>query len=382
MSLPMTWASENGDQTKMTNYYKRMQLALALFLSALFSLTAAKAQLAPQFVPSRESTEQPLPKVVFIGDYITYFWANAFAAHPNWINEGSPVVPYLGGDSGTVGELLASFQSDVVSLHPAMVHILIGVSDSDQTHDPTFQLAIPDFLRSLDAVVQEAKAANIKVILGMEPSIFAFAGQLESMNSVIAGYGAANNIPVINYGDALCSCVGSRLIPGQATGIGNDTFDLYGGGPYMAPPATSLPFPYDYPLVVSASGYSMMTQMAETAVATMNLTLLRGWLQNVQQYNDNEDTGPKHNVNTVSPGAVVQFTPVGFYSDGSQHLLLNTSFQGASGTWTSSNPLVIYINQAGLAWANAQGTATIRYTSPTGVSFSEWIMHVGAPFEG
>jgi hypothetical protein len=378
----MKRASGIGDQTEMTNHYKRMLLALALSLSALFSAPAANAQLAPVFVRAPNSSEPPLPKVVFIGDYITYFWASAFAAHRNWINEGSQVVPYLGGDNGTAGEVLASFQSDVVSLHPAIVHILIGVGDSDQTHDSTFQLAIPDFLHSLDAVVQEAKAANIKVILGMEPSILAFSGQLESINSVIADYGEAHKIPVINYGDALCSCVGSRLIPGQATGIGNDTFDLYGGGPYMGPPATSLPFPYDYPLVVSASGYAMMTQMAETAVASMNLTLRGGWLQNVEQYNDNEDNGPTRNVNTVSPGAVVQFTPVGYYSDGSQHLMLNTSFQGASGTWTSSDPLVMYVNQAGLAWANSQGTAIIRYTSPTGVSFSEWIMYIGAPFAG
>jgi hypothetical protein len=365
----------------MTNHYKQMLVALALVLSAFFSTTAANAQLAPGF-RTPNASEQPLPKVVFVGDYITYFWASAFAAHPNWINEGSRAAPSLANDSGTAGAVLASFQSDVVSLHPAIVHILIGVGDSDQTHDPTFQLAIPDFLHSLDAIVQEAKAANIKVILGLEPSIFTFSGQLESMNSVIAGYGAANNIPVINYGDALCACVGSRLIPGQATGIGNDMFDLYGGGPYMGPPATSLPFPYNYPLVVSASGYAMMTQMADTAVASMNLTLRAGWLQNVQQYNDNEDSGPKPNVNTVYPGAVVQFTPVGYYSDNSHHLLLNTSFQGASGTWTSSNPLVMYINQTGLAWANSPGTTIIRYTSPTGVSFSEWIMYVDAPLGG
>ena len=333
----------------------------------------------PRYFVCPTPPHNPFPRWFFVGDYITYFWASAFAAHPNWINQGSQVVPYLGGDSGTAAEVLASFQSDVVSLHPAIVHILIGVGDSDQTHDPTFQLAVPDFLHSLDAIVQEAKAANIKVILGMEPSIFTFSGQLESMNSVIASYGAANNIPVINYGDALCGCVGSSLTPGQPSGIGNDLFDLYGGGPYMGPPATSLPFPYDYPLVVSASGYAMMTQMADTAVASMNVTLRAGWLQNVQQYNDNEDTGPKSNVNAVYPGAVVQFTPVGYYSDNSHHLLLNTSFQGASGTWTSSNPLVMYVNQTGLAWANSEGTTTIRYTSPTGVSFSEWIMYVDAP---
>src|SRR3984885_4175149 len=172
----------------MTNHYKQMLVALALVLSAFFSTTAANAQLASEVVRVPNASVQSLPKVVFVGDYITYFWTSAFAGHPNWINEGSRVVPSLGGDSGTVGEVLASFQSDVVSLHPAIVHILIGVGDSDQTHDPTFQLAIPDFLRSLDAIVKEANVATINVRMRMEPSIFAFSGQLESMNSVIAGY--------------------------------------------------------------------------------------------------------------------------------------------------------------------------------------------------
>jgi hypothetical protein len=87
------------------------------------------------------------------------------------------------------------------------------------------------------------------------------------------------------------------------------------------------------------------------------------------------------NVNTVYAGAVVQFTPIGLYSDGSQHPLLNTTFDGFGGTWTSSNPLLMYINQAGLSWANSQGTAIIRYTAPGGVNFSEWIMYVTAPTE-
>jgi hypothetical protein len=42
----------------------------------------------------------------------------------------------------------------------------------------------------------------------------------------------------------------------------------------------------------------------------------------------------------------------------------------------SSNPLVMYVNQAGLSWATSPGTAIIRYTSPSGVHFSEWIMYV------
>jgi hypothetical protein len=273
--------------------------------------------------------------------------------------------------------VLAAFQSEVVSLHPAVVHILIGMGDADETDDASFQLAVPGFLSSLEAIVEEAKAADIKVVLGMEPTVLTFSGQLESINSVIASYGAANNIPVINYADALSGSIGSRLQPVASSGIGSDIFEQYGGGPYIAPPTTNLPFPDDYNLIPTAAGYALMTQMAESTIATMNLTLKSGWLQNIQQGNANEGTNsPLTNVNTVFPGAVIQFTPIGLYSDGRQHPLLNTTFEGVQGTWTSSNPLVMFINQAGLSWANSPGTAFIRYTSPNGVSFSEWVMYV------
>jgi hypothetical protein len=108
-----------------------------------------------------------------------------------------------------------------------------------------------------------------------------------------------------------------------------------------------------------------------------------GYLQNVEQYNDNvvftSGTAAPINVNTVYPGAVLQFTPVGLYSDGSYHSLLNIRFQGSSGTWTSSNPLVMYVNQRGVAWANSPGKTIIRYTPPNGAKFSEWVMYVNAP---
>jgi hypothetical protein len=314
------------------------------------------------------------PKVVFIGDFVTYNWSSAFAANPNWINKGANGQPAFTPDANSYG-VLAAFQSEVVSLHPAVVHILIGIGDSDATDDASFRLAVPEFLTNLEAIVREAKAANIKVVLGLEPSVLTFSGQLEQINSVITSFGAANNIPVINYADALSGSIGSRLIPFYASSIGVDTFQQYGGGPYIAPPTTTGTVPSNS-LVVTTAGYALMTQMAEATIDTLNLTLKSGWLQNIQQSNDNEDNGPTPNVNTVYPGAVVQFTPVGQYSDGSQHPLLNTTFEGVQGTWTSSNPLVMYVNQAGLSWSNSPGTAIIRYTSPAGVSFNEWVMYV------
>ena len=319
------------------------------------------------------------PKVVFIGDFITYDWSSGFAAHSNWINKGgsASVAEFGNGSSSAV---LARFQSDVVSLHPAIVHIMIGEGDADATDDGSFQLAVPQFLSNLTAIVQQAKAANIQVILGLEPSVLTYAGQIESMNAVVASFGAANNIPVINYADGLCGCVSSVELAVPQADIGNDVFGTYGGGPYIVPAVNPGPFsPHN---VVSATGYNLMTQMALNAISTLNLTLKAGYLQNVQEYNDNVTTsGPPGpvNVNTVYPGAILQFTPVGQYSDGSYHSLLNTTFDGASGTWTSSNPEVVYINQRGTASANSQGTATIRYTPANGVKFSEWIMYVNAP---
>jgi hypothetical protein len=135
--------------------------------------------------------------------------------------------------------------------------------------------------------------------------------------------------------------------------------------------------PWDDDGTVTVAGYSLMTTLAESVVSTMNLKLTTGWLSNVEASSESTGLdGPVSNVNTVSTPAVVQFTPVGYYSDGSQHPMLNTSFQGASGTWTSSNPLVMYVNQKGLAWAISTGTARITYTARNGIAFSPWVMYV------
>jgi hypothetical protein len=72
--------------------------------------------------------------------------------------------------------------------------------------------------------------------------------------------------------------------------------------------------------------------MAEATVNTLTLTLKSGWLQ-LELPDENIGIFPAvTNVSTVSTAAVVQFTPIGVYSDGSQHPLLNTGFQGSNGT--------------------------------------------------
>ena len=333
-----------------------------LLLSALVSLVA-NAQLAPDY--HRLQPPVNLPKVVFLGDYITYNWASAFAANPNWINQGAPT-------PGEFGPTLASFQSDVVSLHPAIVHIMVGAYSGYFVSDQSALFDFQDFVNALDAMVKEAGAANIKVILGTTPPVSSsyLSGYTTQINAAIAGYGAAHNIPVIDYADLLCGCAS----------LSTTTLSLYSPttNTLMMASPNVVPLPDTNGVLPSTAGYALMTQVAEAAVATMNLTLKSGWLQDVELPNETLDGSPV-NVNTVSPPASVQFTPIGYYSDGSQHPLINTNAQDATGTWTSSNPVVMNINQKGLAWALSGGTTIIRYTSPTGVSFNEWVMYVGAP---
>ena len=242
----------------MTKHYKGMLAAFALLLSSWMPVVS-NAQTAPNFVRPSTPNEAPAPKVVFIGDWITYNWTSAFAANSNWINQGT--LDFFDGNSGGTA---ARFQADVVSLHPAIVHIMVGVVDEAQEDDALMALTTPNFMNNLNTMVQEAKAANIRVVLGMEPPA------VSQENAVIAAYGAANNIPVVNYG--------------------------------AAPTATNDIYQEDA-FVPTTAGYALMTQIAEAAISTLNLTLRGGYLQNTQQANGN---GPAENdVNTVVPGVYI-----------------------------------------------------------------------------
>jgi acyl-CoA thioesterase I len=342
----------------MIRRYKLAVALLAMFLSAFLHTSAATAP----------------PKVVFIGDQFTYMWGATppFAANTNWVNQG------WGADSnlwvncfmlcqgGTSGSALARFQTDVIDLHPAIVHIMVGVDDlaMDDDAEQVFGIAT-GFQTSLETMVSMAKAANIQVILGIEPLWWATASPPypQQLNAIVAAYGAQNNIPVINYEDALCKCVSS--LGGPAYGS---------SATYNNPGAGAGP---------SLAGYALMTTMAEAVINTWGQTPGGGYLQNVelsnQPLNIAAPSSPlQSNVNTVGPGFQLQFTPYGWYDNGLVEPFINSSYVGSSGTWASSNPLVMYVNQTGVAWALTPGTAAITYTSPSGVKFNEWIMYVEA----
>jgi Bacterial Ig-like domain (group 2) len=268
------------------------------------------------------------PTIVFVGDQVTSNWPLR-QTNSNWINQGQP-----NAFSVTVA---ADFQT-AINLHPNIIHILVGFVDQQHDIGDAAPATItPDLLAALQTMVQEARAANIQVILGLEPTSPAAFGYnyngLSPTNAVVAAYGAQNNIPVISY----------QSVETQSTGVPD------------------------------ATGYQQMTTLLESVLATRNLTLGGGYLQN---YTVGLGQPQSPNQNTMSTGAFVQFTPVGWFNDGSVHSLINTNLVGASGTWTSSNPLVLTLDQTGFGQALTAGTTTIRYTSPNGVAFSEWIMYI------
>ncbi len=356
----------------MVRHYKSTLAPFALLLSALILSNAATAQLTPNYVRPRGPGATPAPKVVFIGDQFTYMWGAtpSFAANSNWINQGWAWTPvtncFMICSAGTSGAALARFQTDVIDLHPAIVHIMVGADDlaMDDDAQQVFGIA-PGFMTSLEEMVNMAKAADIKVILGIESVAWASVTPpyAQQLNAIVAAYGAQNNIPVINYEDALCQCVSS---------VGGPAYGSSGG--YNNPGAGSGP---------TVAGYALMTEMAAAVINTWGQTPGGGYLQDIELSNQPLNiAAPRSplqaNVNTVSPGFVLQFTPYGWYTNGLVEPFINSSYVGSSGTWASSNPLVMYVSQTGVAWALTPGTAAITYTAPSGVKFNEWIMYIGA----
>jgi hypothetical protein len=306
------------------------------------------------------STAQTAPKVVFIGDDITAAWqrSSEFTANKNWIGEGVAYNDYPG-----TSVVLQNFQANVINQHPAFVHIMSGFSDAMMVKDSSpVPYVFAAWQSNMIQMVAMAREANIKVILGNMIYLPAPGEDPEAislMNAWLDQYGRANNIPVVNYSAAFCQCVGAfSLFP-----------DLYS-------PSYEIEGVYDYS--VTDAGYVLLTQMAQTAIATYGLTIKSGYLSDVLLADSNSDHGPIPQVNTVSVGSPVNFSAQAKWSDGVVRPMLNQDYDGLQGIWASSNPNVMYISQQGQAVPIGQGTTSISFISASGVHFSPWTMTVEA----
>jgi hypothetical protein len=150
-------------------------------------------------------------------------------------------------------------------------------------------------------------------------------------NVWLGQYALANHIPAVNYHDPLCQCAGLA--------------DAYGS--MYAIPEQNSPVPVLDP---TDAGYTLITEMAQTAIATSGLTIKSGYLSNLLTTSAFIGTPPSSQVNNVVEGEQVTFTPQAKWSDGVVRPMLDEDYSGLKGTW-SSNPFVMTVNQQGQAYA-------------------------------
>ena len=298
----------------------------------------------------------PAQKVVFIGDETTYNWglpANSpsFGGNPKWIDKGVNALE-------TSAQTLARFQADVVSEKPAIVHILTGAGDISLEDDANRVMLIQQFQANLTAMVAEARHANIKVILGTIPSLLIAntmmqpqswqvfePALIQNMNGWIESFGAENNIPVVNYHDLLCSCVGS-IDPAPA-----GQYPLMSGNGFTPSP----------------SGFAVISPVLSMVIVTSDLTMISGSVQSA------------NNVRSLLEGSTLGFTAYGSFSDGIPRALLNTNYAGFTGTWASSDPTVLLVGYNGEASALSPGQAIVTFTALNGMVFQPEVVTVTGP---
>jgi hypothetical protein len=139
---------------------RRTVLALTAAMSLFTGCRYKSAPTPTVSTPAASMPTAPTPLVIFIGDSITYLWATGpgqacFGIHPTWIAKGVP--------GQTSGQVLARFQTDVIDLHPAVVHILVGTNDVY----PGWTLGPSD--ANVTAMAQMAQVFAIKVVLATIP---------------------------------------------------------------------------------------------------------------------------------------------------------------------------------------------------------------------
>src|ERR1700760_3911730 len=117
------------------------------------------------FAVSTGTASSTVPRVVFFGDTVTYYWGTWLNGNAKWLDRGSSGPPY----KNQAYQMLSRFQSTVVSLHPDMVHILVGTEDVALANDATFATTVQSVQTSIMGMVAQARDANIEVILGTIP---------------------------------------------------------------------------------------------------------------------------------------------------------------------------------------------------------------------
>lgn len=138
-------------------------------------------------------------RVVFMGDSITESWKPSIPAL--FTND----VIDRGVSGETTSQMLTRFRTDVIDLHPAVVHIMGGIND---IHSPPGTALTRS---NIESMVELARAHGITVILGATPPSSAFQGAPDPqsaahvawLNAWLRAYAAANHLIFVDYHAAL-----------------------------------------------------------------------------------------------------------------------------------------------------------------------------------
>lgn len=104
--------------------------------------------------------EGAAPEIVMIGDSITAFWP-----------DGDKSIVNRGIAGQTSAQVLLRFRQDAVALRPRIVHILVGIND---VAGNSGQVSPDMFANNVAAMVEQAEAHDISVIVGTIPPARAF----------------------------------------------------------------------------------------------------------------------------------------------------------------------------------------------------------------
>jgi lysophospholipase L1-like esterase len=140
-------------------------------------------------------------QVVFMGDSITQAWPFADAAlfANGVVNRG------ISGQ--TSPQMVLRFMSDVVALHPRVVHIMAGTNDLAGNTGPN---SAADYKNNIITMVTLAKANGIRVILASIPPTAGFTWKpdvkpvlLAPLNAWLKDYAAKQGLIFVDYAAVL-----------------------------------------------------------------------------------------------------------------------------------------------------------------------------------
>lgn len=188
---------------------KRISWLLAICLTGCGGETAV--------TPIPQAEIAPTGPTVLMGDSITFLWGSSIpgydAANPT-VFEDVPGVIDAGVPGDTTDQMLARFDTDVLSHHPGRVVILGGTNDIRHLESPT--------TRNIVTMVQMAEAAGARVIVGMIPPINDWSPGMPPANAVAGNQEVADwnfelqsmahayGYTVVNYHDVMILPDGSQ----------------------------------------------------------------------------------------------------------------------------------------------------------------------------